>query len=96
MLLLQLRALANGLKKTKDYNNLAVTLPVKGLTVKRTNLVTVVIEVVVPLVVVLSPEVLVPALTFGEPFGNNWFVTIWTVSKTFNTHQVAGIRLDRG
>ena len=71
MLLLQLRALPNELKIIEDYNNLAVTLRVKGLTVKRTNLVTVVTEVAAPLVAVLPPEVLVPAFAFGELFGSS-------------------------
>jgi hypothetical protein len=44
---------------------------VNGLTVKRTSLETTVVGEVVPLVVVLPPEVLVPALAFGELFGSS-------------------------
>ncbi len=61
-----------------------VTLLVKGLTVKRTILVTAIgVAVVVPLAVNPPPLVLVPAFSFGEPFGSSWFVTIWKLVGPF-------------
>ena len=52
--------------------NCAVTVRVIGLTVKRMILVNVLGGLDGPLPRPLPPTVRVPALPFGEPFGNSW------------------------